>query len=80
MTTDYQYDFDEIDDELTDLLFEISNYEDDDFVKAVFLLVLDKEDKKTLLKYIKSFDSEVKRKDIIEMSLALPRMKKYKSE
>lgn len=70
------YEFDEVDDELTDLLFDISK-NDDDFVKAVFLLVLPKEDKKTLLKYIKSSDIELKKKDIIEMSLALHRMRKY---
>lgn len=73
----YYNDFDEVDDELTDLLLEVSNDNDDDFVVGVLVCLKTREEKKKVIDYIYSIGKDVKKKDIVDLALTLYRIRKY---
>lgn len=78
MTSDYcQFAFDEIDDELTDLLLEISNYEDDDFVIGILILLKSKNEKQKVIEYIYTKGKNTTKREVVDVALAIHRMRKY---
>lgn len=78
MTSDYcQFAFDEIDDELTDLLLEISNYEDDDFVIGILILLKSKNEKQKVIEYIYTKGTNTTKREVVDVALAIHRMRKY---